>query len=166
MNWIPFQAAVLTAPCTLGAVTHLHNHLLLQLWICVEGISAVDTMSHKAQMALRLCLCRYWGPAVAELAVWDSGTMERVVLRFVWKDSGARPRKAPLVSLQLWLQNTQQKSEHLCLPIIILCMNQFNGQYDGAYRYTIINILKVSTRQHRNANKLMSSFFLWDNFHL
>lgn len=49
------QAAVLKAPC---AVKHVYNDLLLQLWMCVEGIWDVDTMSHKAQMGLRSCSYR------------------------------------------------------------------------------------------------------------
>lgn len=64
----------------------------------VEGISAVDTVSHKAQMFLRVQLLQVLRPPpVAEQAVWDGATMENGGLLDNLSSQAAEADKAPSV---------------------------------------------------------------------
>lgn len=85
---------VMPASCMLIPETSsVHNDLRLQLWMHGEGISAVDTVSHKAQMSLRPGFCEYWGPVAAAQAGWERGTMENMVLWIIWAGNTFKPTR-------------------------------------------------------------------------
>lgn len=65
----------------------------------LEGISAVDTVSHQGPDVSPIPPLQVRCPAAADTAVWESGTMESVVFVVHLKKDN-RPTKTPSASLQ------------------------------------------------------------------